>query len=364
MLSMKAVVVRDQHQYAVETVNIDPPKTGEVLVRMKACGVCHSDISIINGTIPQPFPAVIGHEGAGVVEQIGDGVHTVKPGDHVVLSFVPRCGECFHCLHDQPFLCTVSPPDGTLFDGTSRIHQNGQRLYTMSFLGNMAEYAVVPEACVVSVDKSVPFQAAALVGCGVTTGVGAVINTAQVEPGSTVAVFGCGGVGLSVVQGARIAGARMVIAVDLSAEKLEMAKSFGATHTVTPGTDAAKEIMALTGGIGADYAFEVVGLGKLVEAAFKATRRGGTTVVVGVGSKDDRYSFNSLILPFTAKTIKGSMYGSANFKVDFPMLLDLYKAGKLDLDHMVTRTYTIDEAGQAFEDLEAGRNARGVILFT
>ncbi|HCO43447.1 MAG TPA: hypothetical protein DIT63_04915, partial [Gammaproteobacteria bacterium] len=172
-------------------------------------------------------------------------------GDHVVLSFVPRCGECFHCLHDQPFLCTVSPPDGTLFDGTSRIHQNGQRLYTMSFLGNMAEYAVVPEACVVSVDKSVPFQAAALVGCGVTTGVGAVINTAQVEPGSTVAVFGCGGVGLSVVQGARIAGARMVIAVDLSAEKLEMAKSFGATHTVTPGTDAAKEIMALTGGIGA-----------------------------------------------------------------------------------------------------------------
>ena len=198
MLSMKAVVVRDQHQFAVETVNIDPPKTGEVLVRMKACGVCHSDISIINGTIPQPFPAVIGHEGAGVVEQIGDGVHTVKPGDHVVLSFVPRCGECFHCLHDQPFLCTVSPPDGTLFDGTSRIHQNGQRLFTMSFLGNMAEYAVVPEACVVSVDKSVPFQAAALVGCGVTTGVGAVINTAQVEPGSTVAVFGCGGVGLSV----------------------------------------------------------------------------------------------------------------------------------------------------------------------
>ncbi|WP_290620798.1 Zn-dependent alcohol dehydrogenase [Immundisolibacter sp.] len=363
MLSMKAVVVRDHNQYAVETVNLDPPKTGEVLVRIKACGVCHSDISIINGTIPQPFPAVIGHEGAGIVEQIGEGVRTVKPGDHVVMSFVPRCGECFHCLHDQPFLCTVSPPDGTLFDGTSRIHQDGKRFYTMSFLGNMAEYAVVPEACVVSVDKSVPFRAAALVGCGVTTGVGAVINTAQVQPGSTVAVFGCGGVGLSVIQGARIAGARMVIAVDLSREKLEMAKGFGATHTVEPGSDPVKEIMGLTGGIGADYAFEVVGIGKLVETAFKATRRGGMTVVVGVGSKDDRYSFNALILPFTAKTVKGSMYGSANFKVDFPMLLDLYKAGKLDLDHMVTRTYTIDEAGQAFADLEAGRNARGVIVF-
>lgn len=363
MPSMKAVVVRDVDHYGVETVDIDPPKIGEVLVRMKATGICHSDLSIINGTIPQPFPAVIGHEGAGIVEQVGEGVSSVTVGDHVVLSFVPRCGQCWHCMNDEPFLCTVSQPDGTLFDGTTRVHKGDERMYLMSFLGNMAEYAVVPEACVVPVDRDVPFKAAALVGCGVTTGVGAALKTAEVKPGSTVAVFGCGGVGLSVVQGARIAGARRVIAVDLSAEKLEMARRFGATDCVNPGSDPVKEIMGMTGGLGVDYAFEVVGSGKLVETCFKATRRGGMTVVVGVGRRDDRYSFNAMILPFTAKTIKGSMYGSANFKIDFPMLLDLYKAGKLDLEGMVTRTYSIDEAPQAFADLEAGRNARGVILY-
>lgn len=362
MLSMKAVVVRDKNRYGVETVNLDPPKSGEVLVKIKACGVCRSDHSIISGIIPQPFPAVIGHEGAGIVEQVGEGVTVVRPGDHVVLSFVPSCGECFYCRRAQPFLCNVSPPDGKMFDGTTRLHRDGERLFNMSFLGSMAEYAVVPAACVVAVDRTVPFKAAALVGCGVMTGVGAVINTAQVRPGSTVAVFGCGGVGLAAIQGARIAGALTVIAVDVSAEKAEFAKTFGATHAVT-GKDPAAEIMALTGGMGVDYAFEVVGLGKLVELAFKVTRRGGTTVVVGVGNKDDRYSFNSLILPFTAKTIKGSMYGSTNFKVDFPMLLALYQGGKLDLDRMVTRTYTIDEVEHAFEDMEAGRNARGVILF-
>ena len=363
MSSMKAVVMRDVQQYAVESVSLDPPKTGEVLVRMKATGVCHSDLSLINGTIPTPLPVVLGHEGAGIVEQVGEGVTAVKPGDHVVLSFVPRCGQCWHCVNDEPYLCNTSAPDGTLFDNTTRVHKGDERVYVMGFLGNMAEYAVVPEACVVAVDKSVPFQAAALVGCGVMTGVGAVLNTAQVKPGSTVAVFGCGGVGLSVVQGARIAGARRVIAVDLSAEKMEMARRFGATDTVAPGGDPAKAILEMTGGLGVDYAFEVVGLGKLVETAFKATRKGGMTVVVGVGRKDDRYSFSALILPFTAKTLKGSMYGSANFRLDFPMLLDLYKGGKLDLDGMVTRTYRIDEAPQAFADLEAGRNARGVILY-
>jgi len=233
----------------------------------------------------------------------------------------------------------------------------------MSFLGNMAEYCVVPEACVVSVDKDHDFKAAALVGCGVTTGVGAAIKTAQVEPGSTVAVFGCGGVGLNVIQGARIAGAAKIIAVDLSAEKMEMARAFGATDTVTPGGEAFKDILAMTDGIGVDYAFEVVGNGKLIEACFKATRANGMTVLVGVGSAEDRFSLNAMIIPFTGKTIKGCMYGSANFKVDFPMYLDLYRQKKLDLDGLVTRTYTIDEAPEAFADLESGKNARGVITY-
>jgi S-(hydroxymethyl)glutathione dehydrogenase / alcohol dehydrogenase len=360
---MKAVVAHAVNDFSVVNVDLDAPKVGEVLVQMKATGICHSDLSIINGTIRWKLPSVLGHEGAGIVEQVGEGVTQVKPGDHVVLSFVPNCGDCYSCQRAEPHMCKMNKPHGGLLDGTSRVSLNGEEISVMSFLGNMAEYCVVPEACVVSVDKDHDFKAAALVGCGVTTGVGAAIKTAQVEPGSTVAVFGCGGVGLNVIQGARIAGAAKIIAVDLSAEKMEMARAFGATDTVTPGGEAFKDILAMTDGIGVDYAFEVVGNGKLIEACFKATRANGMTVLVGVGSAEDRFSLNAMIIPFTGKTIKGCMYGSANFKVDFPMYLDLYRQKKLDLDGLVTRTYTIDEAPEAFADLESGKNARGVITY-
>ena len=361
---MKAVVAHAVNDFSVVNVDLDPPKTGEVLVRMKATGICHSDLSIINGTIRWKLPSVLGHEGAGIVEQIGDGVTNVKPGDHVVLSFVPNCGDCFHCDRAEPHLCQKNKPHGGLIDGTSRVKLNGQEIAVMSFLGNMAEYCVVPSVCVVAIDRVHDFKAAALVGCAVTTGVGAAIKTAEVKPGSTVAVFGCGGVGLNVIQGARIAGAAKIIAVDLSTEKMEMARSFGATDVINPaGGDAFKQVLDMTSGIGVDYAFEVVGMGKLVEACFKATRMGGMTVLVGVGRADDRFSLNAMIVPFTAKTIRGCMYGSANFKVDFPMYLELYRQKKLDLDRLVTRTYSIDEAPQAFADLEKGANARGVIVY-
>ena len=360
---MKAVVAHEVNKFSVVDVDLDAPKVGEVQVKMQATGVCHSDLSIINGTIRWKLPSVLGHEGAGIVEQVGEGVTQVKPGDHVVLSFVPNCGECFNCLRAEPHLCRQNKPHGGLLDGTSRVRMNGQEIAVMSFLGNMAEYCVVPEACVVAIDKRYDFKAAALVGCGVTTGVGAAIKTAEVKPGSTVAVFGCGGVGLNVIQGARIAGAAKIIAVDLSVEKMQMARAFGATDNVSGDGDAVKEILNMTGGIGVDYAFEVVGNGKLVEACVKATRANGTTVLVGVGRSDDRFSFNAMILPFTAKTIKGCMYGSANFKVDFPMYLDLYQQGRLDLDRLITRTYSIDEAPEAFADLESGKNARGVIIY-
>jgi S-(hydroxymethyl)glutathione dehydrogenase/alcohol dehydrogenase len=360
---MKAVVAHEVNKFSVVDVDLDAPKVGEVQVKMQATGVCHSDLSIINGTIRWKLPSVLGHEGAGIVEQVGEGVTQVKPGDHVVLSFVPNCGECFNCLRAEPHLCRQNKPHGGLLDGTSRVRMNGQEIAVMSFLGNMAEYCVVPEACVVAIDKRYDFKAAALVGCGVTTGVGAAIKTAEVKPGSTVAVFGCGGVGLNVIQGARIAGAAKIIAVDLSVEKMQMARAFGATDNVSGGGDSVKEILNMTGGIGVDYAFEVVGNGKLVEACVKATRANGTTVLVGVGRSDDRFSFNAMILPFTAKTIKGCMYGSANFKVDFPMYLDLYQQGRLDLDRLITRTYSIDEAPEAFADLESGKNARGVIVY-
>ncbi len=360
---MKAVVAHAINDFSVVNVELDPPKVGEVLVRMKATGICHSDLSMINGTIRSKLPSVLGHEGAGIVEQVGEGVGNVKPGDHVVLSFVPNCGHCYHCDRSEPFLCLKNKPHGGLLDGTSRVKLNGQEIAVMSFLGNMAEYCVVPSVCVVAVDKSHDFKAAALVGCGVTTGVGAVIRTAEVKPGSSVAVFGCGGVGLNVIQGARIAGAAKIIAVDLSVEKMKMARAFGATDVINPSQEAFRQVLELTDGIGVDYAFEVVGNGKLVEQCFKATRMNGMTVLVGVGRAEDRFSFNAMIVPFTGKTIKGCMYGSCNFKVDFPMYLDLYRQKKLDLDRLITRTYAIDEAPQAFADLESGVNARGVIVY-
>ena len=360
---MKAVVAHAVNDFSVVNVTLDKPKVGEVLIKVKATGICHSDLSIINGTIRWKLPSVLGHEGAGIVEEVGEGVSNVKPGDHVVLSFVPNCGNCYFCDHHEPHLCAMNKPHGGLIDGTSRVKLDGKEITVMSFLGNMAEYCVVPSACVVAIDKSHDFKAAALVGCGVTTGVGAAIKTAEVKPGSTVAVFGCGGVGLNVIQGARIAGAAKIIAVDLSVERMELARSFGATDVIDPKLDAFKQVLDMTNGIGVDYAFEVVGMGKLVEACFKATRMGGMTVLVGVGRADDRFSFNAMIVPFTAKTIRGCMYGSANFKVDFPMYLDLYRQKKLDLDRLVTRTYSIDEAPQAFADLEKGVNARGVIVY-
>lgn len=359
---MRAVVVNELNDFGVTNVDLDPPKVGEVLVKMKATGICHSDLSIANGTIPSPLPVVLGHEGSGIVEQVGEGVTNVEVGDHVAISFIPSCGECFHCIRSEPYLCAVAKQDGNLFDGTTRVHRDGKDIFVMSFVGLMAEYAVVPSACVIAIDKDYDFKAAALVGCGVSTGVGAAIKTAEVEPGSTVAVFGCGGVGLNTIQGCRIAGAGQIIAVDLSQEKMEMAKQFGATHTISPGGDAIKEIFEYTNGVGVDYAFEVVGNGKLVEQCVKATRKHGTVIMVGVGALDDKFSVRSPILIFTAKTIKGCMYGSVNFKTDFPMYLDLYRQGKLDLDSLVSQTYTLDEAMKGFEDLEAGVNARGVIV--
>lgn len=360
---MKAVVAHEVNKFAVENVSLDPPKAGEVLVKMSATGVCQSDMSAINGALPLPLPMVVGHEGAGVVDQVGEGVTNVKPGDHVVHSFVPTCGACFHCLRGETHLCLVGMPTGLMLDGTARVRLDGKPLNVMLYLGNMAEYCVVPSISVVPIDREIPLKVAALVGCGVTTGVGAAIKTAEVQPGSTVAVFGCGGVGLSVIQGARIAGASRIIGVDLADNKLEMAKEFGATDTVNASSEPIKKIQELTDGIGVDYAFEAIGVSATIEQTYQAARRGGMVIIVGAGSIVDMASFSALMLFAEAKTIKGCMYGSVNPRVDFPKWLDLYRRRKLDLDRMVTRTYTIDEAPQAFEDLKQGRNARGVIVF-
>jgi S-(hydroxymethyl)glutathione dehydrogenase / alcohol dehydrogenase len=358
---MKAVVAHELNRIAVEQVELDGPRAQEVKIKMAAAGVCHSDLSVINGTIPSAFPIVLGHEGAGVVEEVGEGVTHTKPGDHVVMSFVPNCGRCFHCARNEAFLCRATPRGGMMIDGTSRLKLKDTPLAAFCALGNMAERVVCPAMSVVPIAKDVPLQVAALIGCGVTTGVGAAINTAKVKPGSTVAVFGCGGVGIATIQGARIAGASRIFAIDLSDEKLELAKRFGATDVLRADT-MGKALIEQTNGIGVDYAFEAIGNPAVVEAAVGATRRGGTTVAVGVGNLGDSIKLNALGFPLSGKTLSGCMFGSANPQHDFPKLLDLYRGGKLDLEGMVTRTYTLDEAPKAFADLEKGVNTRGVIV--
>jgi len=361
---MKAVVCTELNKITVEDVVLDPPKAGEVKIQMAATGVCHSDLSATNGTIPLPLPLVLGHEGAGTVVEVGAGVENVVPGDMVILTFVPNCGKCFHCIRNEAHLCRAIPQTGRQADGTSRVHLNGADLAAFSALGCMAEQAIVPSISVVKVKPDVSPTIAALIGCGVTTGVGAAIKTAQVKPGSTVAVFGCGGVGLAVIQGARIAGADRIIGVDLAENKLEMALQFGATDTVnSSGGDALEQIKELTDGMGVDYGFDATGVTPVIEQCYRATRRGGTTTVVGVGKVTESVKFNSLLLALEGKTIRGCNYGNVNPREDFPKLISLCDHGKLDLAGMVTTTYTIDGAPQAFEDMKKGINARGVIVY-
>ena len=321
---MKALVSLELDKYSVENVTLDGPRAGELRIQMRATGVCHSDVSVINGTLPLPKPLVLGHEGAGVVAEIGEGVTGFELGDHVVLSFNPTCGSCLSCRRQEPQFCSIGAPDGKMLDGTSRVKLGKDELGVMQFLGCMAEEAIVPAISAVSIDKSIPLDKAALVGCGVMTGVGAVINTAKVAPGSSVAVFGCGGVGLSIIQGARLAGASRIIAIDLADNKLEMARQFGATDTVNGGeNNAVLACKELTGGEGVDYSFEAVGIPQLMAEANEAARRGGTVTIVGVGKLTESVPFNALMLSMSGKTVKGCYYGDGNVREDFPKLLDL-----------------------------------------
>jgi Zn-dependent alcohol dehydrogenase len=365
--SARAVVCRELNKpVVVESITVDPPQRGEVMLKLGACGVCHSDLSATNGTIPLPPPLVLGHEAAGEVVALGEGVTGLAVGDHVVSSFIYMCGKCRFCSMGRPVLCIEQGKAlTTLPDGTLRTKDaQGQPLNIFSGCGVMAEYATLHVDNVVKIDSKIPFDRAALVGCAVTTGVGAVFNTARVVPGASVAVFGCGGVGLNVIQGAAIAGAVRIVAIDAVQSKLELAKKFGATDTLLakPGEDLTKPLKKLTGG-GADYAFECVGSGELAGAAYKAIGRGGVAVVVGVAKPGDSTSIRTMTLPFEEKTLTGSYFGSCVPRIDFPRMLGLYMQGKLKLDELITRRYSIDEAPQAFADLESGKNARGVIVF-
>ncbi|HEX4334872.1 MAG TPA: Zn-dependent alcohol dehydrogenase [Polyangiaceae bacterium] len=359
----KAVVYRELGKpVSVEEVEVLAPGPGEVMIKVAACGVCHSDLSATNGTIPAPVNTVLGHEGAGTVVEVGERVTGLAVGDPVAVSWIPMCGVCRFCLMGRPALCDRSAKlNHKLTDGTTRLRDSqGKELNHLLSSAVMASYATLDQTSVIKIEPGIPMESAALVGCAVTTGVGAVLNTAKVEPGSIVAVIGAGGVGLNAIQGAILAGARAVIAIDTSDEKLELAKAFGATHVI----NAAKEdvIDRVRKGAGApDYAFDCVGVGATVQQAYSMVRKGGTAVVVGIGPSTEKVTLTAAHFPFTEKTLTGSMYGSTRPRVDFPKILTLYRAKRLKLDELVTQRYPIEDAQRAFDDMK--KNARGVIVF-
>lgn len=357
----------------IQELVLDDPKPGEVKVKIAASGVCHSDLSIQNGTLPLAPPIVLGHEGAGVVVDVGEGVTAFRPGDHVVTTWVGQCGTCYTCTHGEPFLCEATSlvqATNALLDGTPRFSLDGKPVGQMSACGTFTEYTVVPAIACVKVPDDIPLDRAALLGCGVLTGCGAAINTGGVQPGDTVAVIGCGGVGLNVIQGARIAGAAHIIAVDMVASKLELAKTFGATHTVNAGDgDPVEAVKALTsigpmGPRGVDIAFEVVGATALLQQALSMARRGGRVVFVGVPRMDDMMTWSPFMELFAFdKKVSGSFYGHSNIHRDINRYVDLYREGKLLLDELVSRTISLDDVNGAFDALEKGEVARSVISY-
>ncbi|QNU25940.1 Zn-dependent alcohol dehydrogenase [Geobacillus zalihae] len=366
-MAKAAVLHRYGEPLFIEEVEVAAPKRGEVKVKLKAAGLCHSDWHVIDGTLPLPLPIVLGHEGAGIVEEVGEGVTSVKQGDHVVLNWVPSCGRCCYCQMGRPDLCEEAArltATGTMPDGTTRFSWQGKPVYQFLTTGAFSEYTVVPEQAVIPIRRDVPFEVAALIGCSVITGVGAAIHTAKVSPGSTVAVIGAGGVGFNIIQGAALAGAKQIIAIDVVDEKLAMTKTFGATHTVNAREDdAVSAVLDLTDGIGVDYAFEAIGRPETMADAYNMTRKAGTTVIVGIAAPHETVEINAFSLPSQSKTLTGSWLGQGNPPVDYPKLLDLYAAGKLKLEPLISAVYSLDQINDGFAALKSGQNIRGIIRF-
>ena len=360
---MKAAVFHGPKQpLSIEDIEVDKPQDREVKIRTVASGVCHSDLHFVDGLYPYAAPAVLGHEAAGIVEEVGRQVTYVKPGDHVIACLSVYCGGCEQCMSGHPNRCTNKAATQRDPKDKPRLSQKGKLINQFLDVSSYCERMLLHENAIVKISDDIPLDRAALVGCGVTTGVGAVLNTAKVEPGSTVAVFGCGGVGLAAIQGARIAGARKIIAVDMFEGKLAMAKRLGATDTVdASSSDPIDEIRKLTGG-GVDYAFEAIGLKKAAEQAFNALKPGGTATVIGmipVGQKVelDGYMF------LTERKLQGSNMGSNRFRIDMPRYLDFYLQGRLKLDEMISRRGKLEDVNEAFRAMKAGEVARTVLMF-
>ncbi len=348
----------------VEEVRLKAPRDNEVVVKLAASGVCHTDLSVVHGKLPYPPPVILGHEGAGIIEEVGRGVKDVKPGDHVVLAWVQSCGQCHYCIAGAQYLCE-SGVRAALEGEEFVFEKDGVGIARMAGVASFAERTVVRASAAIKIPDTVAFDTACLIGCGVMTGVGAAINTAKVRPGQTVAVFGCGGVGLNVIQGAVLCGAGTIIGVDVLERKLQWAKEFGATDTINAKEVAGvpDAIRALTGGIGVDYAFEVIGVPDVITQAFLSVKRGGKAIVVGVPSFDQMVTIPGAALPLEERSLMGSLYGSANLRRDIPRLVQLYQQKKLKLDELISRRIRLGEVNSAFDAMEKGEVARSVIVY-
>jgi NDMA-dependent alcohol dehydrogenase len=367
MKTKAAVLYEVGKDWEVIELDLDPPRTGEVLIRFAASGLCHSDEHLRTGDIPVRYPIVGGHEGSGIVEEVGPGVTRLKPGDHVVCSFLPVCGHCRFCSRGMTNLCDLGAllVDNCLPDGTFRYHGGGQDFGQMCLLGTFSQRAVVSEHSAVKIDDDLPLESAALVGCGVPTGWGTAVNAGEVRPGETVVIYGIGGVGINAVQGAKFAGAKNVVAVDPLANKREMAQQLGATHTVADAAAAQEIVTEITLGVGADKALITMGVvtDDVISAAFAAIRKRGTVVITGLsGPAVKNINIPSFELTLFEKRIQGALFGGGNPFDDIPLMLELYRAGHLKLDELITTRYTLDQVNEAYDDLNAGKNIRGLIL--
>ena len=360
---MRAAILEEYGKpLVVDDVDLAPPGPGEVRVRIAATGVCHSDLSIQNGSLPWPVPAVLGHEGAGEITEVGEGVRSVEVGDHVVISWIPMCGRCFFCARGQQYLCsTYRMALGRMDDGKTRLSRAGVELSHAINAATFAEETVVREQSVVRIPEDVPLDIAALMGCGVLTGIGAALNTAQIRAGERVAVIGAGGVGLNVIQGAKVAGASVILAIDPMESKREAAKKFGATHVCAP-EDAEEMSKELTGGIRPDAVFEVVGRPALQRQAFDLVRPGGRAVLVGAAPVTEEVSFPTLGFLFFERQVLGCYYGSVNPQRDVPRIIDLWRARKIYLQDLITDTAPLDKVNEAFAALESGEAIRTVLV--
>ncbi len=360
---MKAAVLRDlTRPMEIEEVTVSKPGPREVLVRVAAVGLCHSDLHVLEGDLPMPLPTILGHEGAGIVEQVGSEVRNVKPGDHVIVCLTFHCGHCEQCHGGNVHRCYPAEA-ARAADEPPRLFRGGEHFTQFMNTGSFAEMMLVHESGCVAIRKDMPFDRACLIGCGVTTGFGAAVRAANVRAGETVAVVGCGGVGLSAINGAAIAGAGRIIAVDREPSKLDMARQFGATDGVDASKgDVVEQVRELTGGRGVDHAIEAIGLKQTIEDCFKMLAKGGMATVVGVARSDVKIELTALAL-LQEKRLQGCMMGGVRPVIDMPRYVELYMQGRLKLDLLISQRLRLDEINRGFEDMRGGKLARSVVVF-